>query len=206
MSDDRVFHSLESYLGSVPSMDFSVLKEKLQQAGVIFDNGLTEREILAIEETFGFQFPPDLKALLMFELPTGKSWPNWRDVEDPELQRMLNWPYEGICFDIQENDFWPDSWEARPASLTEAFEIAKRRVDAAPKLIPIYGHRYLPDRPSMDGNPVFSVYQTDIIYYGSNLWNYFQNEFPHYFGAAGYDIAAPLRQIEFWSDFIDGDY
>lgn len=118
---------------------------------------------------------------------------------------MLNWPYEGICFDIQNNSFWPGTWGPKPTSLSESFEIAKRKVDAAPRLIPIFAHRYLPDSPSTEGNPVFSVYQTDIIYYGSNLWNYFQNEFHYYFGAAEYQIAAPLRRIEFWSDFVEED-
>jgi len=109
-----------------------------------------------------------------------------------------------MCFDIENNVFWPDSWGAKPASLTEAFEIAKQKIETAPKLIPVFGHRYLPDRPSLEGNPVFSVYQTDIIYYGSNLWNYFENEFSDYFGTARYHISDPLRPIEFWSDYVDG--
>ena len=119
---------------------------------------------------------------------------------------MLNWPYEGICFDIKNNAVWPPSWGAKPTSLTEAFEVAQQKVDAAPTLIPIYSHRYLPDRPSIEGNPVFSVYQTDIIYYGSNLLNYFQNEFQSHFGVANYHISDSPRRIEFWSDLIDGDW
>ena len=186
-------------------MDFSTVKDKLQEARVVCDSGLTEWEIHLAEQSFGFQFPPDLKAFLMFVLPSGRGWPNWRDVEDPEIERMLNWPYEGICFDIQNNAFWPASWGAKPASLMEAFQVAKRKIDAAPKLIPVLGHRYLPDRPSIKGNPVFSVYQTDIIYYGSNLWNYFQNEFQYYFGVTRYQISDAPRRIEFWSDFVDGD-
>jgi hypothetical protein len=187
-------------------MDFSTVKEKLEQAGVVFESGLTEGEIQTIEESFGFQFPPDLKAFLMFTLPSGKGWPNWRNVEDPEIERMLNWPYEGMCFDIQNNALWPPTWGAKPTSLTEAFAVAKRKVEAAPTLIPILGHRYLPDRPSIEGNPVLSVYQTDIIYYGSNLWDYFRNEFHYYFGVTEHQTSEPPRRIEFWSDFIDGDY
>ncbi len=186
-------------------MDFSTVKKALQAAGVIFDNGLTEREILVVEEKFGFRFPPDLKAFLMFGLPTGNRWPNWRDVNDPYIPHMLIWPYEGMCFDIERSGLWPVSWGDRPASLTEAFEVAKRKVDEAPKLIPIYGHRYLPDRPSLEGNPVFSVYQTDIICYGSNLWNYFQNEFHGYFEVASYQTT-DSPHIEFWSDFTDDDW
>jgi hypothetical protein len=182
-------------------MDFSTVKGRLQEAGVVCDSGLTEIEIQVVEESFGFKFPPDLKAFLMFVLPRGKRWPNWREVEDPELVRMLNWPYEGICFDIQDNAFWPTRWETKPATLLEAFQVAKGKINSAPRLIPVFGHRYLPDRPSTEGNPVFSVYQTDIIYYGSNLWNYFQNEFG---GVADFQINDRPRRIEFWSDFVYG--
>lgn len=184
-------------------MDVSKLNKKLKEAGVVFESGLTHEQIQLVEASFGFQFPPDLKSFLMFALPSGKGWPHWSDVEDPEIQRTLNWPYEGICFDIQNNAFWPASWGAKPGSLAEAFEVAKRKVEAAPKLIPVFGHRYLPDRPLIEGNPVLSVYQTDIIYYGSNLWDYFHKEFAYYFGAAVNEISDPPRRIEFWSDYIE---
>ena len=187
-------------------MDLPKLKKTLREAGVVFESGLTQEEIQLVEASFGFQFPPDLKSFLMFALPSGKGWPNWRDVEDPEIQRRLDWPYEGMCFDIQNGAFWPAGWGPKPESLTEAFEIAKRKVDAAPKLIPILGHRYLPDRPSLEGNPVFSVYQMDIIYYGSNLWNYFEKEFQYYFGVTEHQLSDTPRRIEFWSDFIDDDF
>lgn len=184
-------------------MDLYALKSKLQQAGVVFDDGLMDCEVRLAEESFGFQFPSDLKALLMFALPTGQGWPDWRDVEDPQIKQMLNAPYEGICFEIEHNAFWPASWGFKPRSLTESFDVARRKIDAAPKLIPILAHRYLPDRPLLEGNPVFSVHQTDVIYYGSNLWNYFQNEFHDSFGSAEYEINDPPRRIEFWSDLVD---
>jgi len=39
--------------------------------------------------------------------------------------------------------------------------------------IPVYSHRYLPSEPKATGNPVLSVHQTDIIYYGNDLASYF---------------------------------
>ena len=47
----------------------------------------------------------------------------------------------------------------------------------SPKLIPVYSHRMMPDEPQAAGNPVFSVHQTDIIYYGSDLADYLRHEF-----------------------------
>lgn len=112
-----------------------------------------------------------------------------------------------MCFDIKNNSFWPSEWGDRPSSLEEAFEIARKVVKAAPTLIPITGHRYIPDRPYEPGNPVFSVYQTDVIYYGSDLFNYLENEFTYYFRGPGeyfYGMGEEVRikDIEFWSKLV----
>jgi len=184
-------------------MDLPLYKRKLEEAGVDFAPGLTELEIQSAQEVYDFTFPPDLRDLLMFSLPISKNWPNWRNTDNQDIWRALNWPYEGMCFDIQDNAFWPQSWGPKPRSLTEAFSIAKQKIDSAPKLIPVFGHRYLPERPSKVGNPVFSVYQTDIIYYGSDLWNYLENEFYYYFQTPKYNLKEPIRRIEFWSDIVE---
>ena len=34
----------------------------------------------------------------------------------------------------------------------------------------------MPDRPHLNGNPVLSVYQTDIVYYGFDLDDYLRHE------------------------------
>lgn len=118
----------------------------------------------------------------------------------------MQWPFEGMCFDIEHNSFWLDEWGEKPAALQQAFEIARQNVAKAPKLIPIYSHRFMPDSPSEAGSPVFSVYQTDIIYYGHNLENYLHNEFRGVFVRTSettdlnYD---EIRRIEFWSSLVD---
>lgn len=96
-----------------------------------------------------------------------------------------------------------DSWGAKPAALADACAIARAAIAAAPRLVPVCGHRFIPDRPSEAGNPVFSVYQTDIIYYGSNLFDYFCNEFGYFFGRSGCILDGRVRHIEFWSDLVD---
>jgi len=182
-------------------MNFNFYKTTLEQAGVIFDSGLTETEVFAAETLYNFKFPPDLKEFLMFALPTSKGWINWRDLQNPIIKEMFDWVYEGIYFDIEHNVFWLDEWGAKPSNLEEALSIAKEKIDEAPKLIPIFGHRYIPAFPNEINNPVFSVYQTDIIYYGSNLWNYLENEFYYYFQKPSYRIKEPIKRIEFWSIF-----
>ena len=171
--------------------------------------GLRDSEIRAAEATYAIRFPPDLEELLRYALPVGSPWPDWRKDSNAEIHDALNWPLEGILFDIERNAFWLAEWGERPAELDRAFAIASEHVALAPRLIPVFAHRYLPQEPSSAGNPVFSVYQTDIIYYGSNLAEYFANEFPSYFRGAGgstYQISQPVVRIDFWSMFAENDY
>jgi hypothetical protein len=187
--------------------------ELLKSAHVVFEEGLSDNEIARREQQFGLRFPPDLKALLQTALPVGVesastfSFPNWRSGDDQTLQTRLDWPFEGMAFDIEHNVFWLDDWEPKPSSLGEAIEIARRHVAAAPKLVPVCSHRYLPCEPLDAGNPVFSIYQTDIIIYGIDLWDYFWNEFAppndrwaRTKGMSAEQFAAALRNIRFWSE------
>jgi hypothetical protein len=59
----------------------------------------------------------------------------------------------------------------------EALQKAADLVAAAPRLIPIFMHRMMPDEPHAAGNPVFSVLQGDIICYGFDLADYFRHDF-----------------------------
>lgn len=184
-------------------MDLARYKRVLAGAGVTFEPGLTEGEIRDIEERYRFKFPPDLRDFLTFALPTSNGFVNWRCETEDEIVNRLQWPYDGICFDIEHNVFWPAMWGKRPSSLEKAFAIAKTALGAAPKLIPICGHRYIPDSPHEAGNPVFSVYQTDIIYYGSDLANYLENEFAYYFSRTADLSPSGVKHMEFWSSLVE---
>lgn len=82
-----------------------------------------------------------------------------------------------MLFDIEHNSFWDPEWGPKPESADEAKVIATKAVGKAPGLIPVFSHRYLPAEPCEQGNPVLSVYQTDIIVYGADLPTYFAHEF-----------------------------
>ena len=114
------------------------------------------------------------------------------------IRERLGWISEGICFDIERNDFWMYEWGPRPTDPVAALEVAQRQLAHAPKLIPVYSHRYLPSEPSESGNPVFSVHQTDIIYYGFDLASYFTHEFEVF--SPDWAATEP-REIPYWSLF-----
>lgn len=158
--------------------------------------GYTAAELDDAQARFALRFPPDLVALLRERRPLRGY--DWTGPEEP-IRRKLSWPLEGLLFDVEYNALWRLDWGERPARAEERAEIVAALVARAPPLIPILGHRYLPAEPSEPGNPVLSVYQSDIIYYGRDLEDYFFHEFG---GGVG-PVTGPVRRIRFWSDIID---
>ncbi len=92
-----------------------------------------------------------------------------------------------------------DAWGPQPQRLADALAVARAEVAKAPVLIPVYGHRYLPAGPELAGNPVFSVWQTDIIYYGYDLASYFHEDFQVPLPAWA---AKSPRRIRFWEELV----
>jgi len=177
--------------------------EMLTGAGVAIGPGLTESELARVEAVVDAPLPYDLRSFLSEGLPLGRRFPDWREPDSDAIRDRLAWPFEGIAFEIEQNAFWMDAWGTRPSALAEALAIARTQVSAAPRLIPIAGHRYLPAEPAFAGNPVLSVYQTDIIYYGDNLAAYLRCEFRQLpYGDAVHDTA---RRVRFWSDLVDAN-
>jgi hypothetical protein len=169
----------------------------MRDQGTQFAPGLTPRQIETAEGEHGFCFPPDLRAFLGHALPLGEDFPDWRSPTSKDIRDRLAWPADGMCFDIEHNGFWLSEWGRKPDSLQAAQARARQAVRAAPFLIPIFSHRYLPAVPCEEGNPVFSIHQTDIIHYGLDLPSYLSAEF-----AVPNPFLVPEnpREIEFWSD------
>lgn len=179
----------------------------LQRKGVVFEPGLSDAEVIEIEEKFVIRFPPDLKRFLQCGLPVGESFYNWRkgltdETTASAILYMLNWPLKDILFDIRTNNYWTPHWGNKPADLAERIAIAKKHYYTYPKLIPIYSHRFIPSEPHESGNPVFSMYGMDIIYYGYDLATYFANEFYLKLNSSFEQPAKPLREIAFWSSCV----
>nr|WP_244231242.1 hypothetical protein [Saccharomonospora piscinae] len=178
--------------------------------------GLTEAEFARIEHEFGFEFADDHRAFLAEGLPlngpvveahgvdrTRKApWPNWRDGDPDSLRKRLAWPVDGVIFDVEHNGMWHPAWGERPSGRDEALATARLHLAQVPKLVPVYGHRYLPAGRGTFGHPVLSMWQTDIIYYGMDLTDYLHQEF----GGSGMDRTderwQPRATVPFWRDFL----
>ena len=67
--------------------------------------------------------------------------------------------------------------------------------------MPLFGHRCLATDPKYRPSPVFSLYQTDVIYYGANTPNWVANDFE---GHRTVDPYPPPTRVPFWADLTDG--
>lgn len=164
----------------------------LKAQRIAFEQGLSDAEVTKIEGVYGFRFPEDLRLFLQTALPVSGGFPNWRSGAESTLRlRFLDCPWDGIVFDIEHNDFWPEAWGSKPRRFEEAVEEAKRRFAGVPPLIPVRSHHYLPALPSNNSNPLFSIRQTDISVVSSNLLAYLENT-----ANASQDSTA---SVPFWS-------
>lgn len=173
--------------------------DHLDNQGILFERGLGDDEVARVEAAYGFRFPPDLRKLLQYALPTGARFPNWRKGPAASLREGLAWPVEGILRDVERHGFWPEDWPDRPGDQAEALAVARAHLRAAPILIPVHAHRYLPAEPHQVGNPIFSVVGTDIIYAGCDLASYFAAEFG--IPCPSWAATTP-RPIALWSDLV----
>lgn len=157
------------------------IKRILTNAGITFEKGLSNEEFQKIESVYGIVFPPDLKSIYRNFLPISNQFYNWRDFSDENIEkikRRIYCPINGILFDIEKSDFWIKDFGEKSGSITIDLENVKKYMEKnIPILIPIFGHRYISSYPCEVNNPVYSVVQTDIIYYGDNIYEYFEVEF-----------------------------
>jgi hypothetical protein len=193
---------------SEPVID--ALIERLKAAGVRFDPGLGESECQRIEEQGGFRFPADLRGLYRRALPIGdgrgdqRGFPNWRKRPQTILRGANQYLLAGFLEVItlpreRLQDILPPSLEALPTKRRRAITALKGWLTAAPRLVPIYGHRFIPVTPPEPGNPIFSIVGVDIVRYGADLFDYFVREF---------DIPPVTpppptpRPIPFWDEWL----
>lgn len=160
----------------------------------VWTAGYSSDDLNAAQDRYRLRFPPDLIELLLDRRPVD-GW-DWR-TDDAGIRRALEHPVAGLLFDLEHNGLWWPEWGERPPSAKERAEVLTSVVNAAPRLIPLIGHRYIPEEPHEAGNPVFSVMQSDVIYYGADLTEYFANEFN------GTYCISHTRHINFWSELVE---
>lgn len=183
--------------------NYRFILKHLEAKGYFVAAGMTEEERKKVEEIYGFKFPQALADFYSCGVPclsSAISFPLWKDFNENNvraIKKMIEDPINWLKEDVK-NGFWLKSWGKRPENEEEALEVFSRVASKAPKLIPIYSHRYVPVIEGVDDPPVISTVGMDTIIYGGNLSEYLQNEF---FG--GKLSTVPAVSIPFWSEIIE---
>lgn len=179
----------------------------LMNARIPLASGLTDAEVEQAESTHAFRFSDLHRRFLTRALPTGDGWPDWRSPSSA-LQRQVDGPIEGVVFDVLHNAFWSAPWGPRPQGADDAERAARWRMAGVPRMLPLYRHRCLAAAPCPPSSPVFSVHQTDVVYYGSGLADWALHEFSARRSDAAHNRAAvggrAATRVEFWSDVAEG--
>src|SRR5260221_4601515 len=148
-------------------------------------------------------------------LEEGASFYNWlTDAGALEAQFARLW--EGLQFDVEHAGLWRPNWGPKPATLEAQKARVRELVERAPRLIPVFEHRYLLAEPCVAGNPVLSMWQSDIVVYGADLRDYLLFEFAGLLGleqggAKALEQAARVRihehfpgyqAVPFWGELL----
>ncbi|WP_232788645.1 hypothetical protein [Streptomyces odonnellii] len=131
--------------------------------------GLTEEEFSRIEAAYEFEFSPEHRAFLAAGLPVAsplqedatwqQPWPDWRHAAPDDLRNRLGWPVREVLGDVAHGS-WHPALGVRPASDEEAVEAARAVLARAPRLVPVYAHRFIPAGRDTLGHPVMSVWES----------------------------------------------
>lgn len=196
------------------------------QTGTRWVGGLSDGQINGIERRWGCRFPPDyrlfLRTLHATDRPMkGIGYAEGNTVAAIERPGFYNWlteqgairnavegEFEGLAGDV-EHYLWFPSWGKRPESTEERWHILRKIFDAAPRLIPIFGHRFLLSDESAAGSAVFSMHHSDIVVHAATLREYLLAEFCEILGI---ETAGPssdmerlypqFKKVPFWGDFL----
>ena len=176
-------------------MDCSKIINRMKEAGVYFSSGLTNDMLANVEKTYEICFPDSLKEFYLTALPISfenTNFPRWDDFSPKNIaviRQRISAPYQWLKQDI-ENGFWLSAWNGK--TIDELFE-------NAPKLIPIYSHRYVPIL-NYANLPVISTVGRDTVCYGVSLEDYLLREFCN--GNTAF-AETKVPYIPLWSDILD---
>ncbi|MGB4768249.1 MAG: hypothetical protein WBP22_03235 [Candidatus Saccharimonas sp.] len=176
---------------------------EMQAKGVQFSDGLTERDLLAIENKLEGKIPRDLRLFLKTSVPialNGESgqFPRWDEGIEHVIDSSQSFISDLFRSAVEDDLYWSSTLGERPRDKLEASTYALEYLQSQPKLIPIFAHRYMVIGD--DESPVISYYgPLDSIIYGNDLADYLHNEF---------DISRPNwaanhpKTSDFWGELV----
>jgi hypothetical protein len=185
---------------------------------------MADDEVAEAEARFGLVFPPDYRLFLQTLHTTdpervrfedgkirervGRPFHDWTGHRDL-IDKAMAWPVEGLLWSIEADHSWTSRWGERPLSREGRAELITRLSTEGAPLIPLMGHRYLVGSPLASGNPVLSIYGSDVIVYSPTFGDWLVEELASMIHPALKVLAPDARAshfaVPFWQDVIDDD-
>ncbi|MCS3798876.1 hypothetical protein [Niastella sp. OAS944] len=162
---------------------------------------LNDGEIDDLEKKYRIQFGEEHRAFLKVLHTINRKNPTydgWKDQEDDnEVKQMghpsyfynwfedtqwiesrLSWPYDTILQDIFGlNKRWLKIWGPCPDSTEEKIRVFTEWYNKAPRLIPLFAHRFLMGNGHSGLKPVLSVWGSDIVIIAWSLRHFLMRNF-----------------------------
>ena len=160
----------------------------LKNNGVVFEKGLNADEIGKVEKVYEIKLPLVWKEFFKTALPVSRGFYNLRDFSNENVElikSVMKRPFDDFKEKLES--------EKLPKQLYKEFE-------KAPKLFPIFSHRFIPSG-DFDDPPVFSIMQTDIIVYGKDLYEWAQNEYRP--KNTMFSVKEIKTKVPFWISVLD---
>jgi hypothetical protein len=185
------------------------------QRGTNWGLGLTKHGLSAVEAALGFTLPEEYARFLLELHTTDRpmqmrsheggstrivdvpSFTNWHLVL-ATLARRLESTTNTLVDSIVDAGAWSLSWGNQPSSADERRARVRGLIDASPKLVPVFGHRYLVASAEA---VVLSIVGSDIIVFADGFRNYLNNELSDLLKVP-MSIPRLVPKIPFWSDLI----
>lgn len=159
--------------------------------------GCSEEQLERFMSYTNMTLPPDLRWLAMNTYDPGGHFFDWI-IRPDRVSEAVDWVMQGIETDLENNSIWFDRWGERPPEAETRKEVFRADFETWPKIVPIWGHRFAQIEPCEPGQPVYSVMQSDIIYYGADLPRWLRKEFLPSPDWSGFD-AEPVNSA--WGRF-----
>ena len=107
------------------SINVEKIRQILENKGIEIHNGLSDEEFEKIEKFYNIKFPRVLKILYKSFLPNLYNWRDFSKNNVKNIKQYLNWPIEGILFDIENNNFWMDCFGEKTGDIQQEKAKAK---------------------------------------------------------------------------------
>ncbi len=178
----------------------------MKKAGVQFQAGMSDEEIVKAECMFGFTFPKEIAAFLRTATPTGDHFFDYRDLSDRNVEKFRTFRRmieSSFAFDLSNIPRYRRAMERRfrTSSIKETLEAIMHEYENSPKLIPFYGHRCFFD--GIDGMPIISFSSPfDSILYGESFEDYLEREFCGKRKAFQTQIPESMNKSGIWASFV----